>query len=193
MAIVKNPDVIVTGVGRSGTSTVARILHTKLNVCMGHEFHRRSEAQPDGSYEDTRMLAYGQNITGGFPFKRKAPIQAEDWLKAFSVRHASCKQKYIGVKSPHLSGCTARDWEVIAPKLIFRCWRPKRLVLASMNRWRNASLDWSRYIDEREQNMDEVFRTIAAPVCFVTFEDADRSDAELEHELSHFMKMYQLT
>ena len=50
------PSVIVVGTGRSGTSSVARILHEKLEVCMGH--HLKMQA-PGGAYED--YLAHGLN------------------------------------------------------------------------------------------------------------------------------------
>ena len=43
---------IVIGVGRSGTSTVARILHTKLDIFMGLEFTVNKISCPDGTFED---------------------------------------------------------------------------------------------------------------------------------------------
>ena len=189
---MRNPDVIVTGVGRSGTSTVSRILVQKLGVCMGHQFHRPAPFQPLGSFEDTKMVGVGQRITGGFPFEKHAKLSAEDWLKQFKSLHRNCTSKLIGVKSPHLSGCTLEDWNVIKPRIIFRTWRPKELVLASMNKWRNPGLDWSRYIDERETNMDAVFTVVDAPVCMILF-DHQVADESLESEISFALKDAGLT
>lgn len=138
------------------------------------------------------MVGPGHNITGGFPFEKHAKLPAEDWLKEFSARHRSCTHKLIGVKSPHLSGCTVEDWKVIKPRIIFRTWRPKELVLASMNKWRNQALDWSRYIDEREANMDAVFAELDIPVVFILF-DRHVDDFEIEESLSHYLHEAGLT
>ncbi len=184
---MRNPDVIVTGVGRSGTSTVSRILVQQLRVCMGHQFHRPAPFQPLGSFEDTRMVGPGQCITGGFPFKKTTKLPAEEWLKAFKQQHRNCTNKVIGVKSPHLSGCTLNDWNVIKPRIIFRTSRPKDLVLASMNKWRNSGLDWSRFIDEREANMDEVFGELDIPVVCIVF-DRIRPDESLLGELRRYLR-----
>ena len=138
------------------------------------------------------MVGPGQLITGGFPFPDRPKRPPEEWLKAFKARHRNCKQELIGVKSPHLSGCTVEDWNVIKPRIIFRTWRPKELVLASMNKWRDPGLDWSRFIDEREANMDAAFAALNIPVVFILF-DRQVDDFEIEETLSHYLHDVGLT
>lgn len=48
----------VLGTGRSGTSTVGRILHTKFGISMGDEFNysdTTKEANPLGNFEDAQL------------------------------------------------------------------------------------------------------------------------------------------
>ena len=43
---------LVVGTGRSGTSTVARVMHEKLGISMGNEFVPSNEFNEKGYYED---------------------------------------------------------------------------------------------------------------------------------------------
>ena len=48
----RQPAIIVLGSGRSGTSTVARLCHTRIGVCMGHVLKQGDPLNPNGYYED---------------------------------------------------------------------------------------------------------------------------------------------
>jgi hypothetical protein len=45
--------ILVVGVGRCGTSTVARLLHERLGVYLGDNLEAPTRWNPEGSYEDT--------------------------------------------------------------------------------------------------------------------------------------------
>ena len=53
--------ILVLGTGRSGTSTVARLLHTKCSVSMGLRFKDPDSANPLGYYEDLDFLEINTN------------------------------------------------------------------------------------------------------------------------------------
>lgn len=55
--------ILVLGVGRSGSSTVARLLHTKVGVSMGTRFRDPDEANPLGYYEDLDFLEVNTDAT----------------------------------------------------------------------------------------------------------------------------------
>ena len=57
--------VLVIGCGRSGTSTVARILHNRFNVKMGETFEPPNDANPQGYYEDTALHYANRKLTRG--------------------------------------------------------------------------------------------------------------------------------
>lgn len=185
---MRTPDVVVVGTGRSGTSTVSRILHTSFDICMGHEFKGASAAQPIGSFEDGAMRHFTKDLAG-FPFQKKNVERkdtAREWIEEFGRIHSECDGR-VGVKSPHLSGIALERWMEIAPRLIIRTHRPKELVLASMNKWRSYDNRWERFIDEREANMDRVLHLVGVPLHTVSFTGELRSDEGLIDELSEFI------
>lgn len=156
---MRRPDVIVTGTGRSGTSTVARILHTELGVCMGHVFRDVMPSNPQGEYEDTNLAVESRRLVNGYPFPdtpHSHPILLQRWREAYHHMHPRCSAKLRGVKSPHLSALDEKGWAEINPRLIIRTWRSKELVVASMNKWRGSHVDWAQFYDDREANMDKV-------------------------------------
>lgn len=61
------PTIIVVGSGRSGTSSIGRILHEDLNICAGHFLKPPDKFNPKGYYEDlishslVRAMAAGDN------------------------------------------------------------------------------------------------------------------------------------
>ena len=191
--MVSRVDVVVTGTGRSGTSTVSRILHGKLGICMGHGqlFHEKSEAQPEGTYEDGPLLRASTRLSGGFPFKNDTPsITSGEWLYVFDEQHQKCGSTFVGVKSPHLSGVTLEDWEAISPRLIIRTFRPKKPTVESMKRWRAAlgPVNWGKFIDDRENNMNEVFPELDIPVYVVSFA-TKRTDYDLKIQLRKILEV----
>lgn len=57
--------VFVTGTGRSGTSTVARLLHAELGVPMGTRFRQPDKDNPDGYWEDQEFVRWNKAFLAG--------------------------------------------------------------------------------------------------------------------------------
>ncbi|KKN11705.1 hypothetical protein LCGC14_1023770 [marine sediment metagenome] len=55
--------ILVLGTGRSGTSTIARLLHTELGVSMGTRFKDPDSANAKGYYEDLDFLEINTDPT----------------------------------------------------------------------------------------------------------------------------------
>lgn len=176
-------DVVVTGTGRSGTTSVSRVLHDELGVCMGHQFHAPSAPQPEGSYEDAGLVKSSRKLAGGFTRLGMPQMSVAQWKLEWEMRHRrfGCDAEIRGVKSPHLSALTREQWLELAPRLIVRTWRPKELVVASMERWRGSGEDWGAFYDERERRMDAAFQCVPIPVVVVSF--ANRTSDEQIRDL----------
>jgi len=57
---------LVIGTGRSGTSTVARVLHEKLNVFMGYHFPETTDQNPKGFWEDLEFNEWNKALISNF-------------------------------------------------------------------------------------------------------------------------------
>jgi len=85
---IKNAPWFIVGVGRSGTSTVARIMHEHFKVSMGGTLVPADDANPKGYYEDVSVHYENRKLTrgmGSFP----------DWFyytqKEIAARYATEK------------------------------------------------------------------------------------------------------
>ena len=114
-----SPSVIVVGTGRSGTSTVARILHERLGVCMGHHMKMQS---PGGAYED--YLAHGLNR-----MIVATALSAGEWLRVMSNCHEKCER--WGAKDPWFLYWPISELHRLNPALIVRTWRSREKVTHS--------------------------------------------------------------
>lgn len=79
--------VLVTGVGRSGTSAVARVLHEQLGVCMGHDLPKPKRANPEGSYEDKEIRNLHIQVTNGRIDRGTFEERAIQWLEQHALDH----------------------------------------------------------------------------------------------------------
>ena len=136
----KFPSVIVVGTGRSGTSTIARLLHEKMGVCMGHYLHHRESQKWGGQYEDIVAHAISRMVVNdGF--------DPEHWLKHVQHIHADHGCKSWGVKDPWMSLWDTESLECILPSLIIWARRPIdetveswiRLRVRRSERYKNTS------------------------------------------------------
>jgi hypothetical protein len=167
------PDIAVGGVGRTGTSTTARILQEFFGVCMGHHCFKASEAQPLGSYEDSAMMA---------PTKRliKDLITPMDWIQSFTRAHQDCSCRLKGVKITHLAALRAEHWKKIRPRLIVKTYRPIEPSVASLQRWRGGKVgDWVRFYKQREESFNTALKGLKIPSVVICFE-ADRRTPDEE-------------
>lgn len=164
------PDVLVLGVGRTGTSTAGRILFEHFGVCMGHRLYPRNAAQPQGTFEDSAMLIPTHRLVGMLAGSSRDP---EHWLAAYAEAHKDCTAKLKGCKVTHMSLATREQLEHIAPKLIVRTWRPMDLAVRSLLKHRSrispSATYWRVFYKTREKAMDAALDGIPIPVCEVRY------------------------
>ncbi len=148
---LRHPDVVVVGVGRSGTSFTAMVLHEHLDVFMAHPQRMVTTAgedssHPIGSYEDNRIISptYKQVET--------SDADMQDWLKIYGFYFGAIKG-LVGIKNTGMSMFSRTQWEQLAPRLVIRTHRTKELAVKSMERWRGRETDWGLFYDQRENCM----------------------------------------
>lgn len=179
--------ILVMGVGRSGTSTVARILHTRLGVCMGHHpyLERPSKGQPIGSYEDLEMNYATKDLLAG-------NISVANWTTLFKNQHRleDCKEPFIGCKVTHLAALNPKQLEGINPRLVIRTLRPKELTVASLEKYRDRKVDWAKFYDEREASMMRLQLETNVPFFTIGFFDRVREDDDIEEQLKECLEVW---
>ena len=120
---------LVAGLPRSGTSTVARILHEKLNVHMGSDFIVPDEANPGGYYEDEAFIRLNKFLLRD---KMSFPVWAEEIQRKIDIRNH--RGISWGFKDPDL-WCLLGFYIGIIPNLrIIVCVRDMELVVKSFIR-----------------------------------------------------------
>ncbi len=163
--------VLVVGPPRSGTSVIARILHEKVGICMGHDLVRGNEGNPLGFYEDFSMVA---------ATKKKHPLT---WLDTLNRNHtvADCNKAY-GVKSPELA---FMDINRLCPDIVIRTQRNPADIAVSLLRYHrpritpsNALLLIARY----EKAIDNQLANLSCLKYQVDLR-VQRDEKELEYEL----------
>lgn len=111
-----NPTAIVVGSGRCGTSTIGRILHENLNICMGHHLKVGDELNPKGYYEDLVCHAMVRVMCG----RDKGPYTPNIFLGVMNNLHKNCLA--WGFKDP---------WALYLPKEILKAIKPKVCVVTT--------------------------------------------------------------
>lgn len=168
--------ILVVGPPRSGTSVIARILHTKLDICMGHYLVPGNKGNPLGFYEDFMMVK---------AIKTKDPLT---WLKVLLENHVIDDNTYLlcnkvyGVKSPELA---FMDMAALRPDLVIRTQRNPADIAISLVRWhrpritpKNALLLVAKY----EKAIDDQIPGLRCP-CYQIDLRRQRDEKELECEL----------
>jgi hypothetical protein len=122
------PEVIVTGVGRTGTTNTARILHNHFGICMGHNFTPAYEPLPDGGYEELSMLKWSHQLV------EKPEANVDDWTAQYAMVHPDCD--HHGIKQTVLSLATYEQIALIGPKLLVTTSRPEEPTVRSLMKWR---------------------------------------------------------
>jgi hypothetical protein len=110
----KQPAVLIIGSGRSGTSTVARLCHTRLRICMGHVLKQGDALNPEGYYEDWISHSMIQMMVNNGSF------HTDTWLEAMNFQHQVCPA--WGVKDPWVLFLQP-SWGTLNPGLVIHCER----------------------------------------------------------------------
>ena len=121
--------IFVLGVGRSGTSTVARIIHQKNIACMGHEFPQPNGFNPLGYWEDKEVRRLLSTFLTGNVSSFVVNVEKLH-------RNRGCNKPILGFKHPVLCGVPREVWLSLQPKAIYWCTRPKEATIVSMMRFR---------------------------------------------------------
>jgi hypothetical protein len=146
---VRRPDIIVVGVGRTGTSKIAKLLHVDLGVIMAFNWHEPSEFQPEGSYEEQKMIPVSYGLV------EIPKFDTYEWLEKYNALYP--RKGIVGIKQTPLSLCTRAQWRTLSPKLVIRTYRPLSWTVESMMRWREPKNEdhWRDFYNRREKRMQQ--------------------------------------
>ena len=117
--------IIVLGPGRSGTSTVARILHNNLGVSMGRRFRSPDDANPQGYFEDLDFrdlnhTALWKKISMDIQIKHLFDGRQEPW----------------GLKDPRICELHSEDSKYIKnAKFIVAMRQPEQIIQSMMQHY----------------------------------------------------------
>jgi hypothetical protein len=113
---MRDPFIIVTGPGRSGTSAVARVLH-ESGLSMGQEFVAPTEYNPLGYYEELPVMLLNDRIIieSGMGRWEYMPSRAE--ILDVAAGHASEMDELA-------SGCSTAGWKDPRFCVTLEAWLP---------------------------------------------------------------------
>jgi len=147
---------VVVGTGRSGTSTVARLLHENMGINMGAEFKPPTSHNPKGAYEDVEfVIPTARYINGKMSFN--------DWDNHTRsvIRKRLEAGKPWGVKDPALAHILGQFLMYLDEPKIIRCKRDKKLAVDSFRRCYGWTKRYAEGIyDSREIMLDNTLRRI---------------------------------
>ena len=112
MLEARRPTVIIVGSGRSGTSTIARLCHEELGICMGHYLKDPDYMNPEGYYEDLISHALVRTMVDG-------SYTADRYLSLMNHFHKDCL--LWGAKDP---------WFLFLPDQTLLQLKPKLCIVA---------------------------------------------------------------
>jgi len=165
------PDVIVLGVGRSGTSFVAGILHNHFGVCLGHY---SSKLDFNEYYECQTMFGITIKLCGRFGCGRDPDEMrhVDKWLELYTKEHKDCAtseacgKKLYGIKVKHMCWITPNQLRALRPKLIVRTWRDPESSATSfyeLNKERRHGKGlpyWRNLVDAGEEALQNLERKV---------------------------------
>lgn len=123
----------VLGPGRSGTSTVARILHTHFNIFMGEHFRQSDAHNTAGYFEDLEFKNPNELfINSGLPLAQ--------WIIIIEREIKKRNGKDWGIKDPRLCYLLGFYMCYIENPIFIRCRRDPNQVADSMQK----CYGWSR-------------------------------------------------
>ena len=170
---------IVTGVGRTGTSTVARVLHENLGVRMMGEHNKKSPANPDGFYEDLNIWALNMHFVSG---KINFPLFFNAIQRVIDERDKT--DKIWGFKDPVLANILGFYYTFFVNPKIIICERPKNLVLKSLvKHWRDDEYKCEELYNSRITCLDRFLK--GRDHLAIRFGKDRKTDEEIEAEIKN--------
>lgn len=168
---------IVVGTGRSGSSTVAGILHNQMNVFMGHNFREPDEKNLGGFWEDVEFYIPNWKFLHG-------RLTYQEWIEdIFSAVCARIKMKVPwGFKDPDATHFLGLYLSFFKQPRIIRCMRKKELVVPSLMR----CFGYTKAYSENLWDMKEaILNNILSEKTYLTikFDETRKSDEEVITEI----------
>jgi hypothetical protein len=189
---------LVVGPGRSGTSSVARVLHEKLGIHMGSNLRKPNDRNPKGFYEDVQFCVMNQRLldawfsqlkvkkpwlrwTGGLQIAHEGCYGSKSWQKSYQLlmENRRASKRPWGIKDP----CIAHVWPLMKDvkfTRIIRCRRSKQAIVASIQRcygWSRAQAE--AFCELREKSLDQ----LPKPMAEIDI-DQNPTDQDIESMLS---------
>lgn len=183
MEPIRHPDVVVVGVGRTGTSFTSMVLQLHLGVFMAHPQRMVTTAgedssSPVGSFEDNAIIKH--------TYAQIEKPEIIEWLKVYTNYFGAIKG-LVGIKNTGMSLFSFDQWEKLAPRLVVRTHRPRELAVKSMERWRGRETDWGMFYNQRENCMQ---KNLDAPHSFPVVHLEYGYDRKPLKEVIEFLKPY---
>jgi len=166
---------IVIGPGNSGTSTVARILHTELGVHMGDRFRYKADLE-QCYYEDLDFKRWDDWFLAGSVPISEWVVQIKDLIKK---RRSS--GSFWGIKHPKASHILGLYLTLVDdPKLIY-CKRPEEDIIQSTIK----NYNWSPEQAEREirRRVECIDRSITGHNVLLLDFSSYRTDEEITSQI----------
>ena len=124
---LSSPSVIIVGSGRCGTSTLGKLCHEQLGICMGHSLKMGDKVNPEGYYEDLVSHAMVRAMAN---HKDPGPYTPIVYLQVMNHQHRDCLA--WGVKDPWFLYLPIQVLQRLTPKL---CIVALRDVEATITSW----------------------------------------------------------
>lgn len=172
--------ILVFGTGRSGTSTVARLLHENLSICMGKRFREADEHNPQGYYEDLSLKSLNEAFLAGtltFPAFQTALENelAQPWRS----------REQWGFKDPRLAELGGFYLQLIKDPVIFVCKRDIQETAKSIQRCYGFSKQNAlKLVNKRNDQIENLLRERGWKIWF--FSTKRFEDDLLTEKLKHF-------
>jgi len=169
-----NNTYFVLGSGRCGSSTVARILHTKLSVFMGEHFRLPDRDNLKGYYEDLEFKnPNGLFLTGRYLFSQ--------WNNIIKREIEKRQNKSWGLKDPRLCYLLGLYLCYINNPIFIRCQRNIEKVANSMRKCYGWKIEDSiKEVQRRELYLNRLLKN--KKVLNISF-DSFKTDEEIIIEL----------
>jgi hypothetical protein len=179
------PDIVILGVGRSGTSKTAEILHRHFGVCFGHSPTMLQDFRGETVYEDRELKKMIKRVV-------KGEVGIDAWLRKFDATHKDCKAPLTGAKLLDFNALSLEQFMAMGAGLVVRTYRPHRSCVESWVRYRRNGVgrdeDKRRWAEEyvaaaepRIKLLVEQLTAIGVPVVELVFDPEQERipDAEI--------------
>jgi len=144
--------VLVVGTGRSGTSTVARVLHNHLNINMGNRFRDPDISNSKGYWEDLDFKEANEYLLDQY-------ISFAVWSDQVKklIRERNNSYENWGFKDPRLCYLLGLYMTFIKDPIIIRCKRDEESIIKSlMKNYKWSSKMATEEVQRRNHYLDNV-------------------------------------